>query len=69
MAPDLLGRDILWVWEISRGGETLLSYEQTLERIKPGKRHRVMVIIILAAAATLLVTALVLRKSYGAWTS
>jgi len=54
VASDVLFRKIERVWEIRRGDEILLSYEQTLELRKAHTQQRVISIAALVAALVLL---------------
>ena len=69
VSPDVLGRDIEWMWEIRRGDEILLSYEQTIELRNPQTQQRVISIAALVAAIVLLFISIRLRIKYRAWTS
>ena len=66
VASDVLVRDIERVWEIRRGDEILLSYEQTLELRKTHTQHRVISIAALVAAIVLLRISIKLRIKYRA---
>ena len=69
VAPDELGRDLEWIWEIRREDQTLLSYEQTLELRKPNTLQWFIAIAALLAAIGLLIASIKLRIKYQAWTS
>lgn len=65
---DSLWRDLDWVWELKRGDDVVLSYEQTFaalmqrkERTRPLGYGAVGLALLLAAAA------LALRWHFGAW--
>ncbi len=67
---DSLGRDLDWLWELTRDGEFILSHDQTLasilqktDRVRPFGYGSAVLGLILAA------TSLVLRKRFGAWQS
>ena len=53
VASDSLGRDTKWLWEISRNGELLLSYEQTSELKKQDSLHIKVSVVLLAAVILL----------------
>lgn len=67
---DSLWRDLDWLWELTREGETILTYDQTLALIsQSGERLRPLgygsgVIGLLLAAVSLF-----LRQRFGAWQS
>ena len=70
VAEDCCGRDLYWVWEIDRDGETILSYEDTLNALKDSAmRSGPIGQYVLYLACLLLVTGLVLREKYGVWSS
>jgi hypothetical protein len=67
---DFLWRDLDWYWEIRRGDEMILSYEETsrfleLQQMRLEKVAKYMA----GLAGTLLIVAVGLRKHYGAWSS
>ena len=65
---DLLGRDLDWLWELTRDGDTVLSYEQTL-RYFDRRNARIRKIAFCAGALSfgLFIAALLLRRRFGAW--
>ena len=69
VAPDVIARDIERVWEIHRGDEIFLSYEQTLELRKANTQQRVITIAALVAAMVLLRILMELGIRYRARTS
>ncbi len=69
VTSDVLVRDIERVWEIRRGDEILLSYEQTLELRKTHTQQRVISIAALVAALVLLRISIKLWIKYRASTN
>ena len=65
---DSLGRDLEWLWELRRGGDTILSYEQTLRYLER-RNARIGKFAFWAGALSvgLFVAALLLRSRFGAW--
>lgn len=70
VGSDLLNRDIYWLWELQRGDEVLLRYDQTLRSLQ--KRSKEMRSVsyggIFLAGLFFLIGAL-LRRHFGAWSS
>ena len=70
VSKDCCGRDLEWVWEISRNGETILSYEDTLNAMKNSAiRSAPIGKYVSYLAYLLLVAGLGLRIKYGVWSS
>jgi len=70
VAEDCCGRDLEWVWEINRDGETILSYEDTLNSMKDSAmRSGPIGKYVSYLACLLLVAGLGLRIKYGVWSS
>jgi len=65
---DRFGRNLDWLWELKRDGDTILSYEET-RRYLERRYARIEQIIPWVGAISfgLLVTALLLRRHFGAW--
>jgi hypothetical protein len=65
---DSLGRDLDWLWELKRDGNTILSYEQTLRYLER-RNTRTGKIAPWAGALSLglFVVAILLRRHFGAW--
>ena len=70
VSKDCCGRDLEWVWEISRNGETILSYEDTLNAMKNSAiRSAPIGKYVSYLAYLLLVAGLGLRIKDGVWSS
>jgi hypothetical protein len=65
---DFLGRDLEWFWEIRRGTETILSYDQT-QRFLESEKERTDVFAYWAGVLSIafLMAAIFLRVRFGAW--
>ncbi len=63
--PDSLGRDFEWIWEIHRGENLLLSYQQIQTLKKPTAMQYIIAAILFAFAVLLLLTSLVRRRKSG----
>jgi hypothetical protein len=65
---DSLGRNLDWLWELKRDGDTILSYEET-RRYLERRNARIGKIVPWVGAISfgLFVTALLLRRHFGAW--
>ncbi len=65
---DFFGRNLEWVWEVQRGGVTILSYDQTqrfLERAKERMQNIALWAGILSIGT--FGVGIVLRMRFGAW--
>lgn len=69
VSPDSLGRDTDWIWELRRGEEQLLSYEQTLLLTKPNSLQYVLSAIFFITAIYLFAMGLYRRRKSGSWTN
>jgi hypothetical protein len=68
--PDSLGRDVDWLWELHRGDDTLLTYEETrrvfeqhAQRLRPFAHGLAAMASVLGGVGTLLLTRAMRRRS------
>jgi hypothetical protein len=69
VAPDSLGRPLNWLWELRRGDETLLAYEETrrwfeeeAQRLRPVAHGLAALASLLVGVGTLLVVTRAVRR-------
>jgi len=66
--PDALGRNIYWLWGLERGGQVLLSYEDTYAFLAgEGEMLRPVALPSALIAVGLFAVGVFLRQRYGAW--
>lgn len=67
-APDKLGRDLDWVWELKRDGVTLLSYADTSNDFGRRAARALMVAHVSGVISLgLFALGILLRRYFGAW--
>jgi hypothetical protein len=65
---DRLGRNLDWLWELKRDGNTILSYEQTVRYLeRRGAQGRVIAHWAGGLSLGLFVAAILLRRHFGVW--
>ncbi len=65
VSADSLGRDFDWIWEIHRGENLLLSYEQIQTLKKPNALQYILAVISFFCALGLLVANLLRKQNSG----
>jgi hypothetical protein len=67
---DLFGRDLYWLWELGRGNETILTYDESRQfLLQIAGRLRSLGYAVEAAAFALIGLGLYLRVRLGFWSS
>lgn len=65
---DRLGRDLDWLWELKRDGNTILSYQQTLRYLeRRSAQSRAIAHWAGGLSLGLFAAAILLRRHFGAW--
>jgi hypothetical protein len=66
--PDMLGRDLDWLWELRRNDVMLLTFEETKHYLEH-RNDRVRTVAFGAAvfSVALFILGVVLRRRFGAW--
>ena len=68
--PDSFGRDLYWLWDLRRGDEAILTYDQSLHFLMQGaERVRPIGHALAVVASLLLIVGALLRRHFGAWSS